>query len=269
MTLLLAWGVAILQLLLLPPAALLAAGLAETLRARLLGMRGPGLLMPFRAIAAALGRQRVRGPDASLVSVIGPALVLTATLAAACLVPSFSRDSALAGIGDALTIAGLLTLARLIALLLDGAAADPAALFAEPAVLIAIFSGLVPGANAAAPIGLAALAIGALALVPGPRMARTASGRDLAMLTLAAALRRLVFLSLIADRLRPNLPEGAEYWAIGFALWVAMVVAITLVCTVAEAALPARLPARRREALAAGLALAALAVLVGLAEAAS
>lgn len=269
MTLLLAWGAAILHLLLMPPAALLAAGLAETLRARLTGTRGPSPLMPFRAIAAAIGRQRVRGTDASLVTVIGPALVLAATLAAAGLVPSFTRDSALAGIGDPLAIAGLLTLARLIGLLLDGRTEDHGALVAEPAVLLAVFIHMVPAAAAAAPLALAALAIGGLAMAAGPPAARAASGRDLAMLTLAAALRRLVFLSLIADLLRPELPDGPAFWLVGLGIWLLAVVGLTLACAVAEAVMPARLPARRRDALAAGLTLAVLATLIGLAEAAS
>ncbi len=268
MTLLLTWGAAILHVLLMVPAALLAEGLAATLRARLRGTRGPGLLMPFRALAAALARQILRGPDASLVTVIGPASVLAATMAAACLVPSFTRDSALSGAGDLLTVAGLLTFARLLALLLDGAAEDGGALLAEPAILLALFSHALPAA-AATPIALAALAIAGIALSAGPPVAGAVSGRDLAMLMLAAALRRLVFLSLIADLLRPPLPPGPDDWPLGFAIWLGTVLAITALSALAEAVLPARLPARRREALAAGLLLAVLATLVGLAEAAS
>ena len=266
MTLLQAWGATILHLLLLAPAALLVAGLGEVARARLRGMRGPGLLMPFRTIAACVGRQRVRGPETSLVTVIGPALVLTTTFAAAALVPVFSRETALAGIGDALTVAGLLTFGRLMAALLEGGE-DGTAVFAEPAVLLAIFVRMLPSASAAAPIGLAALVLGALALATGPLPARRASGSDLAMLMLAAALRRLVFLSLIADCLRPEVAEGAAGWLPGLGIWAGIIIAITLASAAAEAALPPRQPRRRREALAVGLVLAVLAALVGLAEA--
>jgi formate hydrogenlyase subunit 4 len=208
----------------------------------------------------------VRHARASLLAGIAPPAALAATLAAACLLPSFTQDLLFPAAGDLLTVAGLLMLARLLAALAGGEAAPAALLPGEPALLLALFLRILPGTTAAAPLGLAALALAVGALLSSPSPAPAASGGDLALLELAGLLRRLVFFSLLAGQVLPALPSGPEWWLPGLALWLAAIALLAGGLAVAETLLPPWRPARRREALAAGLLLALLAALTGLAE---
>ena len=268
MTQLASWVATALHFLLMPAAALLLAGLAAKLRARLLGTAGPAVLMPFRALAAAMAKRPVRPADLSPPQAAAPRAILAVTLAAAALVPSFTRDMASLDAGGPLVAVGLLILARLLHHLLANTANDGRALIAEPALLLAIFARDLPAADAAIPLALTAFALAALAMAeqtpPG-----TASGADHAALILAAALRHLVFLSLLADQLRPAFSPGPPGWLPGLLFWAGTVATCGLAIALARVALPPPRPARRREALAAGLLLALAATLIGLMEGAT
>jgi formate hydrogenlyase subunit 4 len=93
-------------------AAPLVPGLVRTLKARLLGRRGPPLLQPWRDIARLLRKEPVVADNASFVTIAAPSVVLAATAAAGLLVPSFALGMASAPAADLLVVAGLLGLSR-------------------------------------------------------------------------------------------------------------------------------------------------------------
>ncbi len=253
---------AVLHGLLMPVAGLLLVGLEARARALLQGDAGPSVLLPLRAMGPLLRKRRVRAEAASILAGMAPVLVFAATWAAAFLVPSFSREMALAGTGDLVAVAGLLMLGRLLGAVLAGGIADPVALLAEPALLLAAF-GLAAG-GAAGPVGVAGLALAGMA-VGGSRISDGASGSDLALLQAAAGLRRLVLFSAVVLAV-PGVPGGVEWWAPGLLLWGAIVGMLAIGLAVAEVAWAPWRPARRREGVLAGLVLAGVAVLLGLAE---
>ncbi len=126
-------------------------GFIRTLKARLLGRRGPPILQPWRDLVRLARKQPVLAENASWLFVGAPAAAFVATLAAAALLPSFARGMTTSGLADLLVIAGLLTAARVI---LGLAAMDVGtafggigasremlfATFAEPAFLLVIFT---------------------------------------------------------------------------------------------------------------------------------
>ena len=155
-----------------------------------------------------------------------PAIAAGLTVVVALVTPSFSVGMALGGLGDFLTVAGLLTLARLLPLLacLDaGSAAGgiaaarhvsrgtiAAAAFPPAILALALGAGgltldqigaarfddaFVPGAAR----GLAAAAIAAVAVadLAGPRLDEALSGPDLAMARVTEALRLLIWCNLV------------------------------------------------------------------------
>ena len=107
-------AVATAEALLLVLAAPLLGGLARTLRARLEGRRGPGVLQSYRDLGKLLRRAPVISDDASSVSLMAPALVFGAMVTAAALVPIGAGWGALAFAGDAVALLGVLAAGRFV-----------------------------------------------------------------------------------------------------------------------------------------------------------
>jgi formate hydrogenlyase subunit 4 len=259
MSVLLAIGGMLVQAMLAPLFAVVLVGLEARFAGRLAGGGAAPVLLPWRALRGAFARQRVRGEGGSLLTSAGPVLVFAATWGAASMVPVAG------GGGDVLVVAGLLVLARIVA----GGAEDRVALVAEPALMMALLVRGLPGGGAAGPIGVAALGLVVLVLAGRGEVAATASGGDLALLRLAAALRRLVLFGLVVGQIVPTMREGFEWTLVAVALTAGGIGMLAAGVALARAGLSALRPERRREALEACVALAVLAVLVGLLEAGS
>lgn len=234
-------------------AAPLAAGLVAWLGARMRGRRAAPVWEPWRRIAALLRKRPASSEHATAVSAAAPYAAVAATMAAALLVPSFARGMALAPLADLVLVAGLLGAARCAAWLaaLDAAPGAPEgaaapAVAAEPVLLVCalVLAALTGRTNLdalwavsdTAPVLRAPLvACGAALLVAllaergGARGAvlREASARHLALWEYEAALRLLVWLSLLAALFVPAAaaPAGASAagWAGGLAAWAAVV----------------------------------------------
>lgn len=182
-----------------------------------------------------------------------PAIAAGLTAVVALLTPSFAVGMALGGLGDLLTIAGLLSLARVLPLLacMDaGSAAGgiaaarhvnrstlAAAAFPPAILALALGAGgltldqigaarfddaFVPGAAR----GLAAAAIAAIAVadLAGPRLDAALSGPDLAMARMTEALRLLVWCNLILLLAAPLALVGPDSaladWPLAVLSWI-------------------------------------------------
>ena len=195
----------------------LLAGLAETLRARLAGRRGPAATQPYRALRKLLAKVPVVPDNASALYPLWPFVGLAAVAMAALLTPGFCFDMATARWSDLITFVGLLGLARAATLLagletgfgFGGAGAGRQALFslfAEAALLLVVLAlalighsptidgigaalrGHPPGLSAA--LGLALAALLAVALAENGRLPADdpAGQRELAMVQNAMLL---------------------------------------------------------------------------------
>jgi formate hydrogenlyase subunit 4 len=159
-------------------------GSIKSIKARWQSRRGPGPLQPYRDIAKLLARESVVSDQTSWVFRAAPAVYGGAILTAALLVPTLSRRSAAAGIGDIVVFVGLLALARFALALaaLDsasnfggmGASREVAfAALIEPALLLVLFALALPAGStsftalvdASGPSAAALLASGALLIV--------------------------------------------------------------------------------------------------------
>jgi formate hydrogenlyase subunit 4 len=264
MTLLLAMLAQALHLALMLGMALLLAGLRPWLAARFAGGQRPGLFDPIRAQRRLFAKRPVRAEPGATRAALMPILAFAASLAAAALVPAFTPGLALSPLGDRLVVAGLLLAARLAeSVLTDAEACD----CAEPALLLALCAAALPAAWVPA---AAALAIAATAgAAPGPAW-RDGAAADLATLELAAALRRLVFLALLAGLLLP-LPAGAGpvAWPGALLAWLALIAAFAALLALGEVAIAPFARPRRREAQAAALLLGIIAMAAGLAAGAA
>ena len=250
-------------------AAPLVVGLIRKVKARLLGRIGPPILQPWRDLARLARKQPVLAENASWVFSGAPAVAFTATLAAAALVPSFALGMTGAPLADLLVIAGLLTLAR-CALGLAGMDVGTAfggigssremmfAVFAEPALLLVIFTlSLLAGSTnldaiagalhdgalgLRVSLGLGLIAMLAIAIAENGRipvdnpathleltmvheaMVLEYSGRHLALIELAASLKLLLWFTLIATVFGPFglAPPGLAplSWAVAMLFWV-------------------------------------------------
>nr|WP_294510697.1 NADH-quinone oxidoreductase subunit H [uncultured Rhodopila sp.] len=285
MSLLLSLVAQILHVALMLAAAPLAAGGADWLEARFSGRSGASILLPWRDLVR-LSRKTVAETDAgSPVLRFAPAAALGATIAAAALVPSFSRSMALSPLADILVIVSLLTVARVAMVLaaLDAGAATPGlaaqqssalAVPAEAALIIAVFAialmagglnldlamgqmrdgGLGPAAASA--VVLAALLALAVAddgfALSGLEQAETGNGVAVARLT--GWLRRLVWIDLIGALFLPfgfaTAGAGPLEWSIGLACW-GLKLAVFIPCLCAARLTAGRVAARRATELAA------------------
>ena len=275
--------------LLVVAAAPVLAGSVVHLRARFAGRVGPSPLQPWRELRKLARKQPVLPESASPLFAVAPVLVLAATGLAALLVPSFTLGMLTGPDADLLVIAGLLMGARAVLALaaLDagtalggmGASRETGlAVLAEPALFLAflVLAGLTGSTNldliaaslrdSAAPLRAAlALALPALALVvlalnapageEEPAMLRAAtrldySGRHLAALELAGALRLIVWLGLLAALICPfglaNVEAGPLAWVLGLVVWAVKLVVLAAGLALLEALAGRVEPARRR-----------------------
>lgn len=255
----------------------LAVGLIRKVKARLLGRIGPPILQPWRDLARLARKQPVLAENASWVFSGAPAVTFAATLAAAALVPSFALGMTAAPLADLLVIAGLLGVAR-CALGLAGMDVGTAfggigssremmfAVFAEPALLLVIFTlSLLAGSTnldaiagalhdgalgLRVSLGLSLIAMLAIAIAENGRipvdnpathleltmvheaMVLEYSGRHLALIEAAAMLKLLVWLGLIGTIFVPFAiaPAGAPAtaWGLGLLGWAAKMLALLL-----------------------------------------
>ena len=244
--------------------ALLLAGAIPALRARLAGRVGPPLLQPWRDGRRLLRKQPLLAEGTSPLRRWAPAAALTVTALAALLVPSFTLGMATAPLADLVVIAGLLGLVRALdALAAIDAGTAPGGLaairgvrlgaLAEPAVVLVVFTvalvagttnldaavaslheALVPGV----PLLLAVAGLAAVTVaVEAEGAATEASGWHAAAADATAALRRVVWLSLVALLLLPGgiaLPgAGALDWVLGLLAWFVKMAVLGAACAVA------------------------------------
>ncbi len=218
-----------------------------------------------------LWRQRARWP-APLTGAfwLAPALSLASVLLAAALTPSFTTALPGAALASLPLLAGLLGLSALapgLALLEGGTTAGGLALgwrlgfgvLATPILFLVLWSlaqlaggvligGISAEIAAGAPLAprlLGLLALAALArCAPEPLPCPDHAGRARAAFLAAAALRRVVLCSLIADLFFPAGLAGTEVagWGIGILAWVIKAGAVALA---GSALAPARPAARR------------------------
>ena len=243
--------------------ALLLAGAMPSLRARLAGRAGPPLSQPWHDWRRLLRKRPLVTEGASPLAHWAPAAALTTTVLVALLVPSFTLGMVTAPLGDLVVIAGLLGLVRVIGALaaIDAGTAQGglAAIrgvrlgaLAEPALVLVVFTialvagttnldaavaalheGLVPGV----PLLLAVTGLAAVVVaLEAEDASAAASGWHAAAAEATAALRRVVWLSLVAALLLPGglaLPgAGALDWVLGLVAWVAKVAVLGLACAV-------------------------------------
>jgi formate hydrogenlyase subunit 4 len=162
-------------------------GLVRTLKARMMGRRGPPLLQPYRDLLRLLRKEAVVADSASWLFRVTPYLVFTAIWLGAALIPSFATQLLLGPTADLIALVALLGTARFFTALagLDvgtsfggiGSSREVMiASLAEPAMLLVIFTvslligstslSVIAGYLLAHPVGLrVSLALGLIALV--------------------------------------------------------------------------------------------------------
>jgi len=129
----------------------LLAGYVRTLKARLLGRRGPPLVQPYRDLLRLLRKEVVLAHGASWVFRVAPYLVFATTWVAAALVPTFATGLVISYAADMIAIVALLGSARFMLALagLDvgtsfggiGSSREMMiASLAEPAMLMVVFT---------------------------------------------------------------------------------------------------------------------------------
>jgi formate hydrogenlyase subunit 4 len=252
-------------------------GAGEWLAARLSGRSGPPVLLPWRDLARLSRKTTMLNDSTSAASRLAPAVVLGATLSAAALVPSFALGMALSPLADVLVIVSLLSIGRVAAALaaFDSGAALPGvrqqsasarAVIAEPALMLALVALALMGGSfnldiiivqqregvllpaAASAVALAALLALLLAEVSMTDRGEPAfGGADLAMIRMAAWLRRLVWIDLIGGLFLPigmATPDLSPLaWLIGLVCW-AVKLAAAVLCLSAVRAWLGRVPRR-------------------------
>ena len=218
-------------------------GYVRTLKARLLGRRGPPVLQPYRELVRLLRKEAVLADTASWVFRVAPYLVFATIWVAAALVPTFAAGLLLSYAADMIAIVALLASARFMLALagLDvgtsfggiGSSREMMiASLAEPAMLMVVFTLSLlagstqlssiaafmqgPGVGLRVSLGLALVGLVMVALAENARipvdnpathleltmvheaMILEYSGRHLALVEAAAAVKLLLYLSIIA-----------------------------------------------------------------------
>ncbi|MGD9535614.1 MAG: respiratory chain complex I subunit 1 family protein [Alphaproteobacteria bacterium] len=145
---LLVQGAQMLLVLLLAP---LLTGYVRTMKARMLGRRGPPLLQPYRDLFRLMRKEAVLADSASWLFRVAPYVIFATTWVAAALVPTFAGGLVFSWSADLIAIAGLLGSARFMLALagmdvgtsFGGIGSSREALFAtlaEPAMLMIVFT---------------------------------------------------------------------------------------------------------------------------------
>jgi formate hydrogenlyase subunit 4 len=254
--------VLILHVILVFLAAPTLAGVLGFLTDRLAGRDGQPILQPWRDLVRLMRKQPVLAENASAVVRVAPLLTFTLAGVCAALVPSFSLGMAFTPMADLLTIAALLALVRMVLILAvmdagtgeGGVVATQAtslAMTAEPALLLVIVAlsvlagtgnldliidarrdGIFP-AGPAAELAVAALAVLAWAETEAVPIDQAFSARDLALVTAAGHLRRLVWFSLVGVLTFPAgiaaANAGPIAWLVGLAAWCSRLLLAALV----------------------------------------
>lgn len=141
----------IVQLALVLAVAPLLTGVVRTVKARLVGRRGPHPLQPYRNLLRLFRKEALVPETASWLFAAAPVVIFTLLWLAAGLVPTFTTRLALAPVADLIVLAALLGTARFVMAL---AALDTGTAFggigasreitiaslAEPAMLMVIFT---------------------------------------------------------------------------------------------------------------------------------
>lgn len=256
MNLLLGLIAQLLHIALMAAAAPTLLGAIDWMKARLAGRSGAAVLQPWRDLLRLSRKQTMMAESASDVTGIAPLVAVAATAVAACLVPSFALGMTFARFDDMLVIVGLLGLAR-CALAFSALDAGTAAggmgasrtlllaCLADTALLLVVFVAgmLVAGTNlAAAVVALAAALPIALVDAASPEpMEAEASGTDLALIRIAAALRLLVWFDLLGalflpwSMARPG--AGLIAWLIGLACWLGRTMVFAAAVALAQMAI--------------------------------
>lgn len=284
MSLLLSLVAQILHLALMVAAAPLAAGVSDWLEARFAGRSGASVLLPWRDLTRLSRKTPAETDSGSVVLQYAAPAALGVTLAAAALVPSFSRSMALSPLADILVIVSLLAVARVAMVLaaldegaaMTGLAAQQSSALAVPAeaalIVLAFAIALMAGGcnldliigqvrdgglSPAAAFAVALAALLATAFVDDgfshAGLDQAAAGNELAMSRLTVWLRRLVWLDLIGALAVPagyaTAGAGPLEWCAGLACWGGKLGVLMLVLAGARALL-GRIAARRAAELA-------------------
>jgi formate hydrogenlyase subunit 4 len=261
-----AQGVQLALVLVLAPLLL---GFTRTVRARLLGRRGPPIIQPYRDLLRLIRKEAVLAENASWIFRSSPYMIFSATWVAAALIPTFATGLLFSWVGDLIVITALLGSARFFLALagmdvgtsFGGIGSSREMMFAsvaEPAMIMIVFTvALVAGstqlshvatfllANMSLRVSLA-LALVALIIVALAENARIPvdnpathleltmvheamvleySGRHLAVIEMAAALKLLLYISLISCIFLPwglaTSGAGLGAYAVGIAAYVA------------------------------------------------
>jgi formate hydrogenlyase subunit 4 len=212
-------GAQMLLVLLLAP---LLTGFVRKVKARLLRRQGPPLLQPYLDLVRLLRKEAVLADNASWLFRVIPYLVFATTWVAAALVPTFAIGLLFSWTADLIAIIALLGAARFFLALT----------LAEPAMIMIVFTlALIAGSTQLSSIaalmlssgvglrvslGLALIALIMVAIAENARvpvdnpathleltmvheaMVLEYSGRHLAVIELAASLKLLLYMSLIA-----------------------------------------------------------------------
>jgi formate hydrogenlyase subunit 4 len=219
---------------------------------RLAGRTGTSPLQPWRDLARLWRKETVLAESASRVTRDTPAAYASATLVAACLVPSFTLDMALAPLADLVLIAGLLVAARAaLALTAMDAGAAWGGIGASrsmqltcliaPGLLLVLFAlALAAGSLNLSGIatmqmengdwrigtGMAFTALilaAAVDILPAEAMMLDLGGRSLALIQATDALRLLVWFNLIGALFLPfgiaQPSDGPLSWLAGIFAW--------------------------------------------------
>jgi formate hydrogenlyase subunit 4 len=249
----------LLHILLILAAAPTVAGITGWLEARLDGLSGPPVLLPWRTLISLSRKTPTVLESNSPVARLAPAVGFGATLTAAVLVPSFTLFATLSPVADVLVIVSLLALARAagaVGTFDAGAArsglrqqnAGALAVIAEPAALLSIVAvALMAGTfnldaiiaqqrdGTLMPVAaslLAMIALGALFVAEALPVDDSLSGTDLALALATGWLRRLAWIDLICGLFLPvgiaSADSGPLGWLIGLGFWVAKLLVVVL-----------------------------------------
>jgi len=299
------------QMLLVLGLAPLLLGLVRTLKARMLGRRGPSPIQPYRDLRRLIAKEAVVAENASWLYRAAPYLVFAAIWVAAALVPTFATGLVFSWSADLIAIVALLGTARFFLALagLDigtvfggiGASREMLiAILAEPAMLMIVFTlALLAGSTQLSSIaafmidqevglrvslGLALVALVMVAIAENARipvdnpathleltmvheaMVLEYSARHLAMIELGAALKLLLYISLIGCLFAPfgvaRLGSGWEAYAIGLAAYLGKLLVGAFALALFETSIAKMRVFRVPEFLGAALMLGLLAVLL-------
>ena len=246
-------------------AAMLLAGILPWALARLAGQVGPLPVQAWRDWRRLLHKRPVVPEGASRLFIAAPFVSLAAVGTAALLVPSFSLGMATAPAADLLVVAGLLALSRAVLALaaLDAGSAPGAlgaagvlriGLVAEPALVVAgltlaaatgstnlvvAAAGLREPAVLGVPLLLTVLGLATISAALDETGATPFSGWHRAAAEAALALRRVVWLSVVAALVLPAslaLPGlDAVAWLVAIMAWALKIALLAAVCTAGAA----------------------------------